>query len=76
MTPPHKRKIPAQSRAKTTVYPGSNLAAKDFGVHRSHLHRVLNGTRKSAALLRRWQEWMQQHPQFSALAKTTPAPKP
>jgi len=44
--------IPSQSRAKTTVYPGSNLAAEDLGVHRSHLHRVLNGTRQSAALRR------------------------
>lgn len=71
MTLTDKRKIPAQSRARTTVYPGSSLAARDLGVHRSHLHRVLIGQRHSTSLMNEWNAWLTRNPQFRRLQKVS-----
>jgi len=70
MTPPAKLKIPTQSRARTTMFPGSSLAARELGVHRSHLHRVLIGDRQSASLMAGWKSWLKRNPQFRQLQKS------
>lgn len=39
------------------VYPQIVRAARELGVTRPHLYMVLQGTRTSASLLARYQEW-------------------
>lgn len=58
---------PHQSKGRLVRFPGSSLAAAEMGISRSHLHRVLNGERKSETLLARWQAWLKRHPQFASL---------
>jgi hypothetical protein len=58
---------PHQSYSRRVRFPGAAIAARELGVHRGHLHRVLSGQRTSAALLSRWQGWLAQHPEFSLL---------
>ena len=70
MTHPAKIKIPTQSRARTTRFPGSSLAAIELGVHRSHLYRVLTGDRQSASLVAGWKAWLSRNPQFRRLQKS------
>ena len=57
--------IPAQSRGKRVVYPGITLAARELGVNRTHLHRVLTGERPSKTMLTRWHGWLLRNPQFA-----------
>jgi len=43
-------------------FPGITMAARDFGVHRVHLHRVLAGQRRDARGLRaRYATWKREH---------------
>ena len=57
--------VPHQSNKAR--FPGITLAARDLGVGRQHLHRVLTGERASDGLLARWQEWLTTRPEFSRL---------
>ena len=66
-TSPAPAKAPHQSSGKYVRFPGSNVAARDLGCHRAHLHRVLTGERRSHRLLARWKEWLKQHPEFAKL---------
>lgn len=59
--------VPHQSTGINTRFPGSSRAAKDLGVSRGHLHRVLTGDRESASLTSRWRDWLKSHPQFAKL---------
>jgi len=65
--PPAPAKAPHQSRGKLVRWPGSNVAARDLGIDRTHLHRVLSGERRSHRLLARWKEWLKEHPEFAKL---------
>jgi len=58
---------PHQSKGRHVRFPGSSIAAKDLGVSRTHLHRVLTGDRESASLTSRWRDWLKKHPQFAKL---------
>ncbi len=58
---------PHQSKGRLVRFPGSSIAAKDLGVSRAHLHRVLTGERESASLTSRWRDWLKSHPQFAKL---------
>ena len=60
-------KTPHQSSGVNVSYPGITVAAKDLGVSRAHLHRVLVGDRQSAGLMSRWHAWLKRNPQFAAL---------
>ncbi len=62
---------PYQSCSKHVRFPGAAIAARDLGVHRSHLNRVLSGERQSGELLTRWNAWLRSHPEFAAIQKTT-----
>lgn len=59
--------VPHQSLCKRTRFPGAALAARELGVHRGHLHRVLTGERSSLALQARWKAWLATHPEFARL---------
>jgi hypothetical protein len=57
--------IPHQSFK--ALFPGSAIAARELGVHRAHLHRVLRGDRVSKVLSARWNEWLSKNPHFENL---------
>jgi len=61
--------IPHQSRGAR--YPGVTIAARDLGVSRYHLWAVISGRRESKPMLKRWNQWLKENPQFQA-AQTTP----
>lgn len=58
---------PPQSKGRLVRFPGSSIAAKELGVSRQHLHRVLIGERQSATLIARWHAWLKRHPEFASL---------
>jgi hypothetical protein len=58
---------PPQSSSPHVRFPGASIAARELGVHRGHLHRVLTGERKSETLLKRWKAWLAAHPEFARL---------
>lgn len=60
---------PYQSTRHNVRFPGSMLAARELGVHRAHLHRVLTGERHSATLTDGWNAWLTRNPQFRRLQK-------
>ena len=62
-----RKKVPHQSGGANVRFPGLTLAAKELGIHRGHLHRVLIGERKSPSLSARWNAWLMSNPQFAAL---------
>lgn len=68
-----KKEAPHQSRAAR--WPGAATAAKDLGVCHSHLYRVLKGERPSPPLIKRWNAWLKEHPEFAALQKKNPTKK-
>jgi hypothetical protein len=61
------QKTPHQSKGVNVSRPGITLAAKDLGVSRTHLHRVLTGERQSPMLISRWKAWLRSHPSFANL---------
>lgn len=63
LTPTH------QALSPHVRFPGCQTAAREFGVHRSHLYRVLLGTRHSARLTTEWHGWLQRNPGFARLQK-------
>ena len=63
LTPTHQALSPHVS------FPGCYTAAKELGVHRSHLFRVLTGERRSARLTADWKGWLQRNPGFARLQK-------
>ena len=56
-----------QSKARSVLYPGATVASRDLGCHRSHLHRVLSGERRSPELLKKWKNWLKANPGFAKL---------
>lgn len=62
-----KDTIPHQSR--NANFPGSTIAARELGVERTHLHRVLKGERSSASLVAKWNAWLRKNPEFATLNK-------
>lgn len=51
----------SSARAKTSGrrvrFPGLMTAARELGVERSHLYRVLSGQRESRRLMRQYRAW-------------------
>ena len=72
--PPEARKACHRSKSKIVRHPGSFLAAKDLGVHRAHLHRVLTGERSSPTLLKKWRAWLRANPDFARLNRRKAKP--
>jgi len=62
-----RHETPHQSTGINVSRPGITIAAKDLGVSRAHLHRVLTGERESASLTSRWRDWLKSHPQFAKI---------
>ena len=60
-----------QSNRANVRFPGTTMAARELGVHRAHLHRVLTGERESASLLAAWNAWLSANPQFRRLQKVS-----
>ena len=58
------RSLTAQSKSRCCRFPGSFVAARELGVHRDHLHKVLTGKRESKSLRDRWNAWLQANPEF------------
>jgi hypothetical protein len=59
--------IPHQSSYPRVRFPGAYIAARELGVNRTHLHRVLTGERPSKSLAIKWQGWLKRHPEFAKL---------
>jgi len=58
---------PPQSSGPRVRFPGAAIAARELGVHRGHLHRVLTGERGSKTLMARWRAWLKSNPHFARL---------
>jgi hypothetical protein len=64
---------PHQSRKAR--FPGITLAATDLKVTRNHLWAVLAMKRESPPLLKRWNAWLERHPEFARIQRQ-PSQKP
>lgn len=58
---------PHQSR--NARFPGITLAAADLNVTRNHLWAVLAKKRESQPLLKRWNAWLERHPEFARIQR-------